>query len=131
MLNFKEFIEKNLNEENTVGKHNDYANTAFLSSDFTGSETPPNFGSRPGFLPSLDTLLPSVTKSSRIRLIERNKNPISIVLEDGTHLFLTWSEYKRIVGAEPQVGRKITVVFQRNEQDRSKSPSKINSITCH
>ncbi len=76
-------------------------------------------------------ILPSVSKASQIRMIERNKNPIYILLADGTQLYLSWDEFKRIRGKEPEPGRKLTVVFQRNEGDRSKSPSQINNIICH
>jgi len=132
MLNFKDFLQK-IEEQNTVGTHNDGPGVGYLPSEFTGSEAPENakFDTRPPHLSSLDAILPSVTKKGQIRLIERNKNPIFILLSDGTQLYLSWDEFKRIRGQEPTVGKNLTVVFQRNMNDRSKSPSKINSILCH
>jgi len=129
MLKFKEFI--NLIEQNTVGKHNDFAAATYLPSDFTGSEAAPHFDGRPPFLSSLDVILPSVKKTAEIRILERNKNPIFIMLSDGTKLYLTWNEFKRISGPKPEVGRKLTVIFQRNPDDKSDTPSKINGIFCH
>lgn len=125
-LNFKEFLE-----QNTVGYHNDYATAARLPSDWSGTEAPPKMDGRPGFLASLDVVLPSVTVTSEIRSIEKNKNPISILLADGTQLFLSWDEFKRISGPTPETGKKLTVIFQRLPGDRSNSPSQINSILCH
>jgi len=121
MLNFKEFIE-----QNTVGKHNDFAVGATVSSDSLGGDSIPNNNST--FL--RDVILPSVTRTSTIRFIDKNKNPILVYLTDGTKLFFSWDEFKRIKGLEPKIGKKLTVVFQRNEKDNSESPSKINSVTC-
>lgn len=76
-------------------------------------------------------VLPSTTKKSEIKLIERNKNPIFILLADGTKLYLSWDEFKRIHGSEPEIGKTLTVSFQRLEHDRTSSTSKINSIACN
>lgn len=119
MLNFKDFFE------------NDGSHVAYLPSDFTGSEAPPTFDGRPGFLSSIDAVLPNTTKTAKIQLIEKNKNPIVILLSDGTKLYLTWDEFKRIPGPVPTVGKSLTVVFQRLPNDNSKEPSQINSILCH
>jgi hypothetical protein len=126
-MNFKEFLK--LDEQNTVGTHNDYATGAFLSSDVNGSDggmggtdrKPPFFG--------LD-LVPTITRQGRIKFIEMNKNPILILLTDGTRLHLTWDEYKRI-GKEPQVGKTMVVVFQRFPGDASESLSQIQSIEIY
>jgi hypothetical protein len=129
MLNFKKFLY----EQNTVGTHNDGPGAAYLSSEFTGSEAPENakFDGRPPHLSSLDAILPSISKTGQIRMIERNKNPIFILLSDGTQLYLSWDEFKRIKGPTPETGKNLTVVFQRNATDTSQTPSRINSILCH
>lgn len=119
MLNFKEFLE------------NDGSNIAYMASDMAGSEAPPKMDGNPLFLSSLNAILPNVVKTSQIKILERNKNPIFLMLADGTKLFLTWDEFKRIPGPEPTVGKTLTVVFQRNPDDKSETPSKINSILCH
>ncbi len=128
MLNFKEFFYA---EQNTVGRHNDMATAARLPSDWSGTEAPPKFDGRPGFLASLDVMMPSVTVTSEIRNIEKNKDPIFILLGDNTKLYLTWDEFKRISGPTPEVGKKLTVIFQRNLGDKSGEPSQVNSILCH
>jgi len=137
MLNFKEFLQK-IEEQNTVGKHNDGPGAAYLSSAWTGSTT----SQLPASLttsamdvklpdnPGLDALLPNITKTSQIRILERNKNPIFMMLADGTKLYMSWDEFRRIKGDEPSIGKNVTVVLQRLENDRSAQPSRINSIRC-
>lgn len=87
--------------------------------------------------------LPSVTITSPIKHIagpgmqqigepEQNgrKNLVQITLEDGTHLVLTWNEFKRIHG-EPRKNKMMTVVFQRRPDDSSPIPSKVLSAIVH
>lgn len=138
MLNFKEFLQK-LEEQNTVGKHNDGPGAAYLSAAYTGGTTWQNPASlttsshnvRLPESPGLEAILPSVTRTSQIKLLERNKNPIFMLLADGTKLYLSWDEFRRVKGQTPEVGKSLTVVFQRRDDDRSGTPSKINSILCH
>lgn len=75
--------------------------------------------------------LPQISRTSTVRFVERNKNPIFVLLSDGTKLFFTWDEFKRIQGAEPAPGKKLTVFLQRLDSDNSQSPSKIDHIICH
>lgn len=126
-MRFKEYI--NLSEQNTVGTHNDYAQGAFLGSDWTGSEAPDNLLGRGLHLHNME-LVPTITKSAQIKFIERNKNPIFILLADGTRLHLTWDEFKRVKN-EPQVGKTMTVVFQRFPSDKSEETSQISSVQVH
>lgn len=125
-FNFRKFLE-----QNTVGYHNDTSGGAYLSSDQTGSEMSNTMGfdGRPLHLPSYDFALPAVIKTGKVVFIEKNKNPISIHLSDGTKLYLLYPEYRRIKGSEPEMGRTVTVEFQRNAKDDSMQTSKINSIT--
>jgi len=123
---FRKFIE-----QNTVGTHNDYASGSYLPSDFTGSEVPIKYDGRPGFLPSVDLQLPSTNKTAMIRFIDMKRNPISIFLTDGTRLYLTIHQFKRIKGTEPAVGKTLSVTFQRSPEDHSEQPSQIASITCY
>lgn len=122
-MNFKQYIK--ISEQNTVGKHNDFATSAFLPSNWTGSESAPD--KNLPFLSSTDIQIPQVSRSSIIFNIILNKNPIIIELKDGTRLFLSLDEYNRIQN-KPEIGKKINVIFQRNETDKSESPSKIMSI---
>lgn len=121
-MNFKQYIK--LQEQNTIGKHNDFATAAFLPSDWTGSET---YDLNLPFLSSIDVEIPSVTKTSVITSVIKNKNPIIIELRDGTRLYLDIDQYRRI-NKTPEVGQTMTVVFQRNKNDFSDNTSKIIKI---
>jgi len=130
-VNFKEYIL--LSERNTVGTHNDGPGAIFTTSDQSGSESSasPSFDGHPLHLPSHDLGLPTTTKTAKIKFMERNKNPILIYLEDGTKLYLNWDQFKRISGCKPEVGKTITVVFQRFPGDQSGENSQIQSLMCH
>jgi hypothetical protein len=131
-LKFKEFVK--LREMNTVGRHNDGPGGAFLSSDQTGSEAAPDMEGNPLHLPSIDLQIPSsiptMTKTSVIRVVERNKNPIFVHLDDGTKLHFTWDEFKRIEGKEPSPGKKLYVVLLRREDDKREEPSQVQRALC-
>ena len=94
-----------------------------LPSSWTGSNASGDFTATP----SLDFGIPSVTKTGKIQYFSRNTNPIEIGLDDGTRLFLTVDQYRRIKG-NPAVGRIMTVVFERSPLDNGNVPSKINAI---
>lgn len=122
-MDFRNFLK--IIEQNTVGKHNDFATSAIVSSTWTGSETKPE----PFLphLPSTDLILPQVVRSSFIISIEKNKNPIIIRCKDGTKLYLSLDEFNRI-NKIPEIGKRITVIFQRLPGDSSDVPSKIDKI---
>lgn len=124
-LNFKNYFETN-----TIGYHNDGPGSNFypfggsyLTSDQTGSETGMS-------LPSIDfsIIAPTVERKSKIYHIEFNKNPITIILQDGTKLFFNLDEFKRIQGGKPEAGKTMSVVFQRSPLDNSVNPSKL--VSC-
>ena len=73
--------------------------------------------------------LPAVHKSSRIDILIKEKNPIYVQLADGSKMFFSLDEYKRIKGT-PEVGKTMTVVFQRHGHDKSNMPSLIKSAQC-
>lgn len=133
-MNFKQFLEEHNPlkiqasfSQNTVGSHNDFATSTFLPSTWTGSE---NLGSFNHGLPSTDLNIPTVTRNSKIRYIEKNKNPIKIMLLDGTKLFLTFDEFNRINSYKKlDVGQEINVTFQRQIGDKSLEPSKIIKVS--
>jgi hypothetical protein len=112
----------------TPGKHNDFATSAIVPANWTGSG--PNWGrfdQISGVGPQLDLVIPQVIRSSFITDVDKNKNPISIGLKDGTKLYLSLDQFNRIQKT-PEVGKRITVIFQRSEDDLSKEPSKIEKI---
>lgn len=144
MLNFKEYITQL--EQNTVGYHNDgqggFERTggAFLSSDQSGSEQDPsgNSSGHPVWLPSTDLAIPNdiptMTRTSTIRYIEKNKNPITITLSDGTQLHFTLDEFNRVAkkGGMPEVGKTMKVTFQKNPLDqRPLEPGQISNVQVY
>lgn len=114
-MKFKDYL--NIIEQNTIGFHNDFATSAFLPSDFSGSETFPTqtLGTN---LPSIDMIIPNTTRKSEIIHIEKNKNPIFVLLKDGTKLYFTWDQYIRI--GKPKVGNTITATFEKSAQEQPK-----------
>lgn len=119
-MNFKQYLE-----QNTIGKHNDFATASFLPSTWTGSEDLGKYGYG---LPSTDLEVPNTTKCSIIKNIEKNKNPISVELSDGTKIYLSFDEYRRLKNLL-SVGERLCVTFQRSPTDQSNNPSKIIKIT--
>lgn len=75
-------------------------------------------------LPSIDLDLPQVQKRAKIDIIMDKKNPIYLQLSDGSKLFFTYDEYKRIDG-KPERGKTMVVTMQRLSHDHSDLPSKI------
>ena len=137
MLTFREFFT--LTEQNTVGYHNDgpgsgFVQTggAYLSTDQSGSEQSPSASmlGHPQWLPGLDVAIPTVTKTSRVAFVERNKNPILVLLQDGTRLHFSWDQFKRIKGSEPERGKQLTVIFQRHHRAGKDESSQILSCRC-
>lgn len=116
-LNFKKFL------------HEDANMTSMLSPEI-GNDTGYDKQSTDRFnISSVRSLiLPTKTVTSQISLLDDKTTPILIQLFDGTKIYLTYDEYKRIKYQDPQVGKTITVVFQRNPEDKSDNYSMINSI---
>jgi len=134
-MEFRKFIE-----QNTTGYHNDGPGSgfspyggSFVSSDFSGSNASDtmHYTGRPLHLPGTDMIFPLTKKTGKVISIEVNKNPISIRMEDGTQLYLSWDEYNRIKGKKPRHGDIITVNFRRLPDDVSKESSTIENITVH
>jgi hypothetical protein len=75
-------------------------------------------------LPSINLNMPTVEKKARIDLIIDKKNPIYVQLSDGSKLFFTFDEFRRIEG-KPERGRTMIVTMQRLSNDRSDLPSQI------
>ena len=124
-LNFKEFFE-----QNTVGKHNDYAAGAYLNSAQTGHGGWDQ-KANPLNVPNLELGLPQVTKTGMVTHVERTKNPIAVFLSDGTRLFFSYDEFRRIKGCEPTPGRTLIVTFQRHPNNQSEHSSQIDKCRCY
>jgi hypothetical protein len=75
-------------------------------------------------LPQTDLELPSIERKSTIMTVMDKVNPIYIQLKDGSKLFFTYDEFKRISGV-PVIGKTLIWKMQRLPQDISIYPSKI------
>ena len=111
MKNFKKYIELT----DILSKHKAICVEYFSwVKDFT--KTMPNM--------ALD--LPTVDRKSEIIFINDKKNPIYIKLKDGSELFFTLGEFRRIKG-KPVVGRNLAFSMQRLSTDNSPNASQITN----
>lgn len=76
-------------------------------------------------LPQMAFDLPSVKKQAKIDLVLDRKNPIYVQLQDGSKLFFTHDEFRRIKG-KPERGKTMIFVMQRLPNDSSSLPSQIS-----
>lgn len=124
ILNFKQFFNESIGAGSMV------------STTWSGSEAPDTMGlkGKPLHLPDIDIALPpegtvshQIKKDGIVKHFIYNKDPITLVLSDGTTLYFTYDEYKRIKGDLPIVPKltRIEVIFQRLPTDLSAIPSKI------
>lgn len=75
-------------------------------------------------LPAINLDLPTVEKRARIDVIMDKKNPIYVQLSDGSKLFFSIDEFRRIEG-KPEQGKTLIVTMQRLSHDNSELPSQI------
>ena len=47
-------------------------------------------------MPRLDLGLPTITKRSKIYILQANRNPISIHFEDGSKIFCSYDQFRRM-----------------------------------
>lgn len=73
----------------------------------------------------VDLGLSSVQRTGRITALLKTKNPIYVRLSDGTECNFSFDEFKRIQGS-PDLGKTMTIVFQRHPEDMSRQFSKID-----
>jgi len=129
---FRRFLEEyegriqNPFSQNTTGTHNDFATAKFLPTTWTGSE---DLGAYSYGVPGIDLEIPGVVRKSKIRSVEKSKDPIKVSLMDGTVLYMTLDEFNKVDSrTKLSPGREIRVTFQRREDDGSPDTSKIVSI---
>lgn len=77
------------------------------------------------WLPDAELTVPTVERSGRITILLTKRNPIYVRLSDGTEASFTYDEWRRIEG-QPAIGKVMTIMFQRNPRDASRSYSKID-----
>ena len=76
--------------------------------------------------------IPRTTRKGIVTKFVDKKNPMMVELDDGTKMYLSFDQYKRIKGDLPIVpgNSHLTVVFQRIPHDKSLEVSQIEKIIC-
>lgn len=108
--NFKEFA----NMMDCLEKHG----ALCVSEDFSWAKS--------FVLPNMSLDLPETEKKAKISLIILKKNPIYVQLIDGTKLYFTHDEFRRI-NPQPEVGRIMAVKMLRLPTDNGTYPSQITN----
>lgn len=138
MINFKLFLEdvglgdigrsidRLFNNKHFANQSGAYLNNDGSYHTQTGYIGDPDFIPR---LPATNLTIPSVSRTGKITVLLKKKNPIFIKLSDGTEIYLTYDEFKRIKGSEPALGKTMTVIFQRSPDDLTSNHSKIDHIS--
>lgn len=117
-------FQKIFGSPHVANKFNGY----FSSDDMDGSDQNVTMGlnGHHTSLPTPDLVIPSMERSGKITVLLKNRNPIHVRLSDGTQANFTYDEFRRIKG-NPEVGKNMTIRFQRHEKDASGNHSKIDS----
>ncbi len=93
----------------------------------TEEETLSNLIGKPLNLPGVSMEIPEMVKSGRVVIFEKHRNPIFVQLSDGTKLYFTYDELKRLP-EEPKIGKMMYVTFQRHPKTPLSDFSKITNI---
>jgi hypothetical protein len=125
ILNFKQYFYESIGAG------------SMLQATWTGSQASDTMGlaGHPLNLPDIDialppegTVTPELKKTGIVKEFIFNKDPITVILNDGTVLYFTYDEYKRIQGDLPLVPKltRLEISFQTLPTSLSSIPSKIN-----
>ena len=77
-------------------------------------------------MPNMELDLPCVKKTAKIQILQYKKTPIFMQLSDGSQLFFTLDEFRRIKG-KPEVGKTVNYEMLRLADDKSSAPSMLKS----
>jgi hypothetical protein len=104
-------------------------NGAMVSPTWSNSDSGPQLGyaGYDNAKTETDLTIPSVQRQGRITTLLLTKNPIYVRLSDGTEAHFTYDEWRKIDG-EPELGKTMTIIFQRHPQDWSSQHSKIDKV---
>lgn len=104
-------------------------NGAFVSAGWSGSDAGPTQGyvGQDHHQPATDLTIPSIQRQGRITSLMLTKNPIYVRLSDGTEANFTYDEWRKIDG-KPQIGKTMTIFFQRHPEDMSQEHSRIDKV---
>jgi hypothetical protein len=140
MGKFRLFFEGKLGLGNLGAKMHQFCNDtsldakiggALVSSDLTRGGAPDRLSSFPLHRQSTDLTIPQVTKTGVIEIFDWKRNPIYMRLSDGTELTLSYDQLNNITKGKPDVGKTVTVIFQRHPQDFTDGRSKIDKFIVH
>jgi len=132
MGKFKEFLITEDIGLGDIGPRIDrFYNSSFLDSKIGGAfstgsnaKESPTLGQADN-MPDALLAIPSVERTGRIVHLEIKRNPIYVRLSDGTEAHFSYDEYRRIEG-KPEIGKTMTLIFQRHPEDKMQQASKID-----
>jgi hypothetical protein len=132
MGKFKEFlITEDIGLADIGPRLDRFYNSSYLDSKVNGAfSTGSNAKESPTLgmadnMPDTALSIPSVERTGRIVHLINKRNPIYIRLSDGTEAHFSYDEYRRIEG-KPEIGKTMTLIFQRHPEDKMKEASKID-----
>lgn len=131
-MDFKTFIA---NEGIALGNMGAKMDQIFSKSKFDqmsktfiqNNETSPNQPGTSLEFPTGSLEVPQIERTGRIVTLLAKRNPIFVKLSDGTEANFTYDEWKRIQGT-PELGKVMTIIFQRHPNDSTKNTSKIEQV---
>ena len=129
MAKFKDFL---LTEDIGLGdlgpKMDRFYHSDYLDAKIGGAlSSSPDINTINKWSSSIDLTMPSTERSGRIMFIDEKKNPIHVRLSDGSEANFTYDQWRRIDG-KPQIGKVMTMVYQRRPDDRNENASKIEKV---
>ena len=129
MAKFKDFL---LTEDIGLGdlgpKMDRFYHSDYLDAKIGGAlSSSPDINTINKLTNSIDLTMPSSEKTGRISFIEFNKNPIKVWISGGTELSIPYDKW-RSLETKPEVGKVMTVTFQRRADDRSENASRIDKV---
>lgn len=131
-LNFKKFFEDSTYDTPGIGAGSMVPDIWSNSDTYLTGITEPQLPYTDVKIGQSNINIPIIKKKAIVVRFEDKKNPMYIELKDGTKMFLTVDEYRRIKGDLPIVPNhsELEVTFQRLPMDKSLSVSKIDKIIC-
>ncbi len=79
----------------------------------------------PASTSGVDISVPSVERIGKITHLMLKKNPIYVRLSDGTECNFSYDQFRKIQG-NPEVGKTMSISFQRHPEDAVQQHSKID-----
>jgi hypothetical protein len=138
-MNFKQYLQ--LSEQNVPGAFDGPYNGGGFVNALTSATAKLNTGPAEQQLSKIDgwnMQIPQMTKKGYIEIFRQDKpnihglqSPVYIQLSDGTKMWMTTHELRRIKGSQPALGRYMVVTMQRHDEDKTGQQSKIEDVVCY